>query len=283
MTTLKSLINEELNKFINEYNDEDFVDNNKINLQEEYDKLNQELWGGKLPKVQLKFDSKKNGYGRVHGQIERFTRKIIINYLAISNMYKLTYRQFKNIMAHEQIHVWQMGVKNERGGHGWDFEREARRINGMGLGFNITARNGEDIPVSDQAKATFSKKNLIALITNMDGTYAITLTTPSVYEKEKDQFFHIYDLAVNKFRRYNSVEITVIETSNPEIMGFPVARTFARSVKSIPLSDRLLEQLLNDKIIKEVKIKRNVPMQVSEEIIPSTQQQGSEWEEIEIV
>jgi hypothetical protein len=275
-----SIINEEVGNFLNEFADEDMVDSRNIDLQKEYDDLNKQLWDGKLPKVQLKFDSKKNGYGRVHGQIERFTRKVMINYLAISNLYKFTYRQFRNIMAHEQIHVYQMGVKNERGGHGWDFEREARRINGMGLGFEITARNGEDIAVSDQAKQSFSNKKLIALVTNMDGSYAITVTTPSVYEKEKDQFFHIYDLAVNRFRRYRSVDITVIETSNPEIMGFPVSRTFMRSVRSIPLADRLLEQLLNDKIIKEVKIKRDVPMQVSEVLKEAN---TGEWEEIEIV
>ena len=278
---LLSVINEEVEGFLNEFAEEDIVDSRNIDLQKEYDDLNQQLWDGKLPKVVLKFDSKKNGYGRVHGQIERFTRKVIINYLAISNMYKFTYRQFKNIMAHEQIHVWQMGVKNERGGHGWDFEREARRINGMGLGFDITARNGEDIPVSDQAMAKFTKKNLIALVVNTDGNYNIVVTTPNVYEKEKDQFFHIFDLAVNRFRRYNSIEITVIETSNPELLKYPVARTFMRSVRSIPLPDRLLEQLLNDNIIKEVKIKSGAPMSVSEEVLPG--KSSGAWEEIEIV
>ena len=196
---LTSLIKEEVNGLLNEYADEDVVDINKINLQDEYDKLNQQLWEGKLPNVPLKFDSKKNGYGRVNGMIERFTRKVVVHFLAISNMYSFTYRQFRNIMAHEQIHVYQMAVKQERGGHGWDFEREARRINGMGLGFNITARNGEDIPVSDQAKAAFSKKKLIALVLNFDGKYSLTLTTPTVYEREADQFFHIFDNDINKY------------------------------------------------------------------------------------
>lgn len=277
---LLSIINEEVEGFLNEFAEEDIVDSRNIDLQKEYDDLNKLLWDGKLPKVQVKFGSKKVGYGHVHGQIERFTGKVIVNYLVISNMYKFTYRQFKNILAHEQIHVWQMGVLKNRGSHGWDFEREARRINGMGLGFEITVRNGEDIAVSDQAKANFSKKKLIALIINMDGNYSLVLTTPSVYAKEADQFFHIFDLAVNRFRKYSTVEITVIETSNPEVMGFPVARTFMKSVRSIPLADRLLEQLLEDNIIKEVKIKRGVPMSVSEEVISDAK---SEWEEIEIV
>ena len=76
---------------------------------------------------------------------------------------------------------------------------------------------------------------------NTDGAYNVTITTPTVYAKEADQYFHIFDLAVNRYRRYNTVEITVIETSNPELLKYPVARTFMRSVRTIPLPDRLLE------------------------------------------
>jgi hypothetical protein len=275
------LIKEELNKFLNEFAEEDIVDSRNIDLQKEYDELNKLLWNGKLPNVHLLFDSKKNGYGRVIGLYNRRTGEVSIKHLAISNIYKYTYRQFKNILAHEQIHVYQMGILKNKGGHGWDFHREASRINGMRLGFQITEKNGEDIAVSDQAMARFSKKNLIALVTNMDGRYNITVTTPSVYAKESDQFFHIFDLAVNRYNKYNKVEITVIETSNPELLKYPVARTFMRSVSAIPLPDRLLEQLLNDNIIKEVKINRNVPMSVSEEIFKEAN--SGEWEQIEII
>ena len=73
----------------------------------------------------------------------------------------------------------------------------------------------------------------------------------------------------------------VLSIINEEVMGFPIARTFMRSVSSIPLADRLLEQLLNDKIIKEVKIKRGAPMSVSEEVLPG--KSAGAWEEIEIV
>jgi hypothetical protein len=279
---LLSIINEELNNFINEIADEDMVDSRTINLQQEYDDLNQLLWDGKLPKVPLKFDPSKKGYGRVHALINRYTRQIVVDFLAISNLYKFTYRQFKNILAHEQIHVYQNAVKQERGGHGWDFEREARRINGMGLGFEITARNGEDIPVSDQAKAGFKKK-LIAIVLNFDGEYNLVVTSPSVYNAEFDFLANIFEGAVNRRGKYRSVEITVIETSSPELLGFPVAKSFKRSITSRPISDRLLETLLEGNIIKEIKIKRGVPSVVSEETLPGIQKQGSEWEEIEIV
>ena len=179
-----SLIKEEVNNFLNEFAETDVVDSRNIDLQKEYDELNKLLWDNKLPNVHLVFDSKKNGYGRVIGFYNRRTGEVSIKHLAISNLYKYTYRQFRNILAHEQIHVYQMGVLKNKGGHGWDFHREANRINGMGLGFEITEKNGEDIAVSDQAMARFSKKNLIALVTNVDGRYNITVTTPSVYAKE---------------------------------------------------------------------------------------------------
>jgi hypothetical protein len=280
-TRLISIINEEVGGFLNEFAEEDMVDSRNINLQKEYDDLNKLLWDGKLPQVLLKFDSKKNGYGRVNGLVNRMTREIKIQHLAISNLYKYTYRQFKNIMAHEQIHVYQMGILKNRGGHGWDFEREARRINGMGLGFNITAMNGEDILASDQAKEKFGKKKLIAIILNMDGHYSVTLTTPNVYNAEFSLLQNIFEGLVNRRGKYNSVEITVIETSNPELMGFPVSKSFKKSIRSIPLSDRLFEQLLNDNIIKQVRIKRGVPVSVSEGVLDEAN--TGEWEQIEII
>lgn len=281
MATLKALINEEFDKLLNELENQDIVDINKIDIQAEYDKLNQLLYGGKLPKLPLIFNSKRHGYARVTGLYNRATREVTLKNLEVSNQYKFTYKQFRDILAHEMIHVYQMGVRKEKGGHGWDFHSEARRINGMGLGLNITERNGEDIPASDLAKSKFNKK-LIAIIFNKDGEYVLTVTTPGVYEREKDQVFGIFERAVNR-GQYRSVEITVVETSNPEIAGFPVARTFARKISQIKLPDRLLELLLNDNIIKEVKIKQGMPLQVSEEAVPGTQQQGGEWEQIEIV
>lgn len=275
------IINEELNSLLNEIADEDIVDSRNINLQKEYDELNQLLWDGKLPKVPLIFDSKKRGYGRVNALINRRTGEIAIQHLAISTLYKFTYRQFKNILAHEQIHVYQNGVMRERGGHGYDFERQARRINGMGLGFEITARNGEDFEVSDQAKAAFSKRKLIAIILNLDGEYNLVVTTPNTYNAEFDFLVNIFEGAVNRRGKYRSVEITVIETSSPEILGVSVAKSFKRSISSRPISDRLLETLLNDNIIKEIKIKRGVPVSMSEEKIPGND--SGAWEEIEIV
>jgi hypothetical protein len=275
---LNKLIKEELQGILNEYSDEEYIERDKINLQEEYDKLNQQLFDGKLPKVPLRWDSMKRAYGKVTGLYNRFTREVFIKELQMSSLYKLTYRQFKNIMAHEMIHVWQMGIMKEKGGHGWDFMRQARRINSMGLGFNITEKNGEDIAVADDAMANAKKRTLIGIILNIDGEYGLTVTTPNVYNTEFDLIQGLFERLVNR-GQYRNVEITVVETTSPQIMNLPVSRTFRRAIRHMKLSDRLLEELLNDKIIKNVKIKQGAPSEISEDAMPGNSQ---EWEEISI-
>lgn len=276
---LNKLIKEELTNFLNEYSDEEYVERDKINLQKEYDDLNQQLWDGKLPKVPLEWDALKRAYGKVKGMYNRYTREVSITKLQMSSLYKLTYRQFKNIMAHEQIHVWQMGIMNEKGGHSWDFMRQANRINSMGLGFKITEKNGEDIAVADDAIANAKKRTLVAIILNIDGKYGLIVTTPNVYNAEFDLIVNLYDGLVNRRGQYRNVEITVVETQSTQLLSMPVARTFRRGVRYMNLTDRLLGELIEDKIIKNVKIKQGTPAEITEDAMPGNSQ---EWEEISI-
>jgi hypothetical protein len=59
-----SIIKEEISGFLNEkeYASEDIINPREINLQEEYDKLNNLLFGGSLSKVPLKWDTSKRPY-----------------------------------------------------------------------------------------------------------------------------------------------------------------------------------------------------------------------------
>jgi hypothetical protein len=278
MKSLNKLIKEELQNILNEYSDEEYVERDKISLQREYDDLNQLLWDGKLPKVPLEWNALKRAYGRVRGMYNRYTKEVFVKNLEMSSLYKLTYRQFKNIMAHEQIHVWQMGIMKEKGGHGWDFMGQARRINSMGLGFKITEKNGEDIAVADDAIANAKKRTLIGIILNIDGEYGLTVTTPSVYNTEFDLIQGLFERLVNR-GQYRNVEITVVETTSPQIMNLPVSRTFRKAIRHMKLNDRLLEELLNDNIIKNVKIKKGAPAEITEDAMPGD---SKEWEEISI-
>jgi hypothetical protein len=270
---LISLINEELNNLLGEagHDDEEMVNSKNIDLRQEYNALNKQLFGDTLPEIPLKWDNSKTRLGAVRALVNRFTREVKVEYLTMSAYYNINYRQFKNTLAHEMIHVKQMAVMGERGGHGWDFEREARRINGMGLGFRITTKNDEDIPTVNQQP---SAKALIAIVYDLDGQYYLSVTTPQVWSADKDSLFNFFQREVNK-GRFRNVEITVVESRNPQLLGKRILRGMQRSFSYSPLSDNLLGELLNDNIIDSKKINRGVPARVSEEM-------SGEWETIEI-
>ena len=277
---LISIINEVVSGFIDEieeYGDEDFINANDVNFQNEYNKLNQQLFNNELPKVPLKWSNRRASLGHVNSLRNRYTGQIRINYLALSAFYKTSYRQFKNTLAHEMIHVKQLN-RGERGNHGYSFSREADRINAMGLGYAITEANTEKIEMSDKTKA--NAKTLMGMIFNIDGKYYLCVTTPSVYQTEADFVFNLFQKLVDK-RKYREVEITVVESRNPQLMAYRLSRTFKRGFSYSPLSDELLGQLLDDKIIKNIKIKNGVPMTVSEDIEQSNN--AGAWEEEEIV
>ncbi len=266
---LISIISEEVNNFLNEieYRDEDIINADSINLQHEYDKLNQQLFNNELPKILLRWSNRKTSLGHVSYVRNRLTgRTEKINGLSMSLFYETPYRIFKSTLAHEMIHIFEL-THNERGSHGYFFQREARRINNMNLGFNITATNTEHLEMTSKtmANAITKRKTLIAMIMNIDGKYYINVTTPSVYQAESDSVFSMYEKFVNA-GKYRNVEITVVESENPALMQYPISRTFKRRISYSALNDELLGSLLDEKILKNIKFKRGVPMSVSEDI-----------------
>ena len=105
-------------------------------------------------------------------------------------------------------------------------------------------------------------KILIGMILNIDGNYYISVTTPDVYNRESDKVFNLYEKLIN-IGKYNNVEITVVETKNSKLITKSIQRNL-NSITYHKLSDELLEELLDDKIIKNVRFKKGMPKIVSE-------------------
>jgi len=148
----------------------------------------------------------------------------------------------------------------------------------MGLGYKITTANTEEVGVSD--KVTQNMKTLIGIILDLDGNYYLSVTTPNVFNADFDFLMNLYEKLVNR-GKYNSVEITVVETKNPSLVTYRQTRSYKRSFSYGKLSDELLEQLLNDKIIKSVKLKKGTPTVVSEDAeLPDN---SGNWEVMDIV
>jgi hypothetical protein len=269
-----SIIKEEIGGFLNEkeYGSEDIINPQEINLREEYNKLNKLLFNDSLGEVPLKWDNRKTSLGHVSSIHNRITGERKVQHLSMSSFYKLSYRQFRDTLAHEMIHVWQT-FRGEKGNHQWSFLSQARRINGMGLGFNINVSNGEEISMSDQTKVGAQGKTLMAIILHIDGRYYLNVTTPSTYQVESDKFFNTLESLVNR-GRYRSVEVTVVESNDPELLKHRISRSYQKGFSYTPLNDNELAKLLDQKIVKNIKINRGVPTVVSEDAASN----ASEWE-----
>jgi len=251
----------------NQYSADDKIDFNKINLYTEFQKLNQSLFSGDVPEVPMKWGTRKTALGNVRFKRDRRTKEVRNMVLWISTFFDVNYRQFLNVLAHEMIHVLLESTPHQpRNPHGYEFMEQAQRINGMGLGFNITKTNGEDIGISDHAKQRLSGKKFVVIILNFDGYDSIAVTSRQVYERDFESLVGIFERIVNNTNKYKRVEINIIESQNPELLKYPQQRNFSRSISHMPITEEFLEELLNDNIVGTVVIEKGKENVVSEEI-----------------
>lgn len=267
---LIEIIQEEIEEIIisEEYQDDEIIDFDKISLQQEFNKVNAELFDNKVPVVPLKWSRRKTALGHVKNQVIKQTMTLLSMELWMSTFFSVTYKQFRDVMAHEMIHVLinDRDTRNVYDPHGWQFMREAERINGMGLGFNITKTNGEDLALSNKTLQRTAGKTRTAIIFDMDGKFNIAVTTRQVYERDFETLIRILENAVNKGRRFNRIELNVVESDNPELMKYKQQRNFVGNVGFAPISDELLEDLLNGDIIKTVTLEKGQERMIAEYI-----------------
>lgn len=271
--TISKIINEEIEKLL-ELNNDDIVGQKNIDLYDEYDKLNRLLFDGKLPRVSMKWSNRKGSFGHVNALINRRTGESKVNYLGMSSFHSMPYRVFKNTLAHEMIHVKQIidlthDINNP---HGRRFQEEANRINNMGLGFNITAVSDENLGVSDNIKP----KNLVGIILKIDGNNYLAVTKNNVYEEGFDRIVNMYEKLVNR-GKYREIDITVVESNNPQMQKYKILRTFNSGISYSPISNELLSNLLQGTVLRNYKIRRDVPVVVSEDT------HNNDWEEMIII
>ena len=259
------------------YQDDDVIDPTQVNLRDEYNRINTELFNDELPEVKMRWSTRKGNLGHVVATINRVTNEAVIKNLAISSFHAMPYRVFKDTLAHEMIHIKQISDNefNSRESHGMEFHGEMRRINNMGLGYNIMVRSEDKLDMSNIALQKAAGKTFICIILEIDGRKMLNVTTQRVYDAEGQNVFDLFQKLVNR-GKYREVTIIVVKSDNPQLLKYTISRTFRRGLSYAPLSDELLDELLQGEEIKSETIRSN--MSESENV-----NAASNWEDVTIV
>jgi hypothetical protein len=227
-----------------EHTDDEIVDFNEIDLQHEYNKLNSLLFKGNLQPVTMLWNKRKGAHGVVKGTRNRSTGKITLTSLSMSQFLKVPYKFFKDVLAHEMVHVfWMQQDVNAK--HGPLFVREMNRINSMGLGFNVSVRSDS----SETSKFEMSQDvvrqgmELVCLLMNTDKEKnMLSVMKYDAYKKEAHRIIDIYDYLVNTKPKYRFVEGEFFLSTNPKLQARKIQRSFG-SVSYTLVDESLIDEL----------------------------------------
>lgn len=218
-----------------EHADDEIVTFANIDLRHEFDKLNNMLFNGELTSIPLSWSNTKAKYGHVKYQYSRANRlPLRIHGLFITKFFKITYKKFKDILAHEMIHVkniqdsMRTNTPRYKGdAHGVEFFRELNRINAMGLGFNVTDKEYDSHDVSDNVKGKEMYVGVLRVNGVKSGTFIIAMT-PLAYS-QRSRIVDIFNQAIRS-GKYKSVEVEYFKVDSPYFLKFRQQRNFNTNV-----------------------------------------------------
>ena len=229
-----------------EYSDTDVIDFNEIDIYHEYNKLNDLLFDGKLSRVPIILNNRKNAHGTVKSTINRRTGEINIQSLSMSKFLNVPYKFFKDVLAHEMIHV-SLLQRNINAGHDWRFVREMDRINKMGLGFNISVTT--DSSMLDDFEVS-TKKNVVLIfcVININGREKyVAVMRENVYTDQGSQISKIFNQTV-KSGKYKEVVLEFYKSDEPYLQKLKIQRSFMRSIGYEKIPDERIDGLIEKSI-----------------------------------
>ena len=206
-----------------EYADDEIVDFNEINLQHEFNKLNELLFNNELYPIEMMWNRTRSAHGQVKAQKFRRTGEIVIKSLSISKFLAITYKHFKDVLAHEMIHIYWL-QKHINAGHDYRFIREMDRINAMGLGFNVTLKaDSSQFELSKETKE--KKRNLVFFITKVDNEEGsrISVIGYNLYKTKGYRVSKIYEFLTEK-GKYHEVNCDFYISDNPELLRYTIQK-----------------------------------------------------------
>ena len=247
-TFIKTLLRESLIGEAKEHTDDEIVDFNEIDLQHEYNKLNELLFNGNLQPVTMLWNKRKGAHGVVKGTRNRLTGKITLKSLSMSQFLKVPYRFFKDVLAHEMIHVYWM-QKDIDAKHGELFIQEMNRINSMGLGFNVSVKSDSSETSKFEMSSDIVKQGmeLVFLLIQTDKeANLLSVMKYDTYKSEAYKVAGIYKHLIVKKPKYKTAMGEFYLSTNPKLQAQKIQRAFNGGVSYIRLDSDIADGLKKD-------------------------------------
>ena len=238
---LMSILNE-----IREHTDDEIVDFNEIDLQQEYSKLNKLLFNNKLQPVTMLWNTRKVAHGVVKATKNRISGEIKIVSLSMSQFLKIPYKFFKDVLAHEMIHVYWLQNGRFKEQHGPLFQQEMQRINSLDYGFNVTVRgDSSNFELSQEVIKQGLELVFTIISTDKQREKMLSVMTYQTYKKEAKLIGNLYQ-NLSKSGKYQQVHGEFFKSTNPILQKHKIQRSFGRSISYSNIDEQKYEQLKKD-------------------------------------
>jgi predicted SprT family Zn-dependent metalloprotease len=236
----------------------EFILENKqeeIDMQKEFDYLNNLMFDNKVKPVKLQWFNSKTKLGLL-----RHLGSEVVS-LSISKFYNINKKQFMETLAHEMIHA--LMVQNsifEKDDHGSKFMRILNDLNTKFPQYNI--KKTED--ASEYTVKSDSKKSIGVVLFNHGGNdnSCVCVTEDIINnETELDNFVdelkaYMKRVPMNVFVKDPSVDISFYKCSNPDLLSFKIKRKLSLSnLQFFSVNAKTLKDIEEGDLIKKVKLK----------------------------
>jgi predicted SprT family Zn-dependent metalloprotease len=235
-----SILNE-----IREHADDEIVDFNEIDLQQEFSKLNKLLFNNQLQPVTMLWNTRKVAHGVVKATKNRVSGEIRIVSLSMSQFLKIPYKFFKDVLAHEMIHVYWLQKGRFKEQHGPLFQQEMHRINSLGHGFNVTVRgDSSNFELSQEVVKQGLELVFTIISTDRQREKMLSVMTYQTYKKEAKLIGNLYQNLAKK--KYSQVQGEFYKSTNPILQKYKIQRSFGRSISYSNIDEQKYEELKRD-------------------------------------
>jgi predicted metallopeptidase len=225
------------------------MDRSGIDMQADWDRLNDMMFGGALRRVPLRWMTSKHRLG-----VMTYDGPGVIKYVGVSDFYDMSRQQYLDVLAHEMIHVWleQSGV-NERDAHGPRFLAKVRELNERFPDFDIKkSENAEGYSVTAGKKS----KEYGAVVFKDGDKYSVVVADARAVSDERAVDDFIEGIRKHALRGFSRLEVKMYLSRNPELAKFKVKRSLSlKSMELFVLKPELAKELESDELVRSVVLK----------------------------